>query len=431
MGIVVTSIKKKEKSAKVEAGNAGTLTIHQLDKLAANYHDNWQALNFAGVGFFQHGEFHRSAELHRKSLKLHPKNPGTYNSLGNSVRSLGEYTRAIKLYDKGLELKPNDAGILLNRSLANLALGNYREAWGDYENRLQIVKRRSEVLNPGKPRWNGERMSREETLFIYGNQGLGDELMCFRFLTRVTELVENVILEVQEPLFGLMQAFPGIKQVRSYSKNSLPYFDKHVEIFSLPGIFGIEVGNIPLPTCPPFAQDGKIKAIIKKARSREDTRCRHIGLVWSGNPKNEVNRFRACGLQSYLPLLSVSNCRFYSLQKGTPEEELTSQPNLQEKITNLAPHLSGMRATATAIQELDLVISVDTSIPHLTGTIREPGWVLIHQPADWRWNLEPEKSPWYPSLRLFTQEKPGDWDSVIERVRTVLGEEGTKDGAIG
>jgi len=418
--MAVTSIRKKEKTTTVEAKDAGTLSIHQLETLATKYADNFQALNFAGAGFFQHGEFHRAAELYRKSLRLAPKNPDAFNSLGNSVRSLGRYAEAIALYNQGLQLKPKDAGILLNRSLAKLALGKYSEAWEGYENRLSIIQRRSEVLDSGKPGWKGEQLSKGETLYIYGNQGLGDELMCLRFLPLVEELAENVVLEVQEPLVELVRDFPGIREVRSYSKKPLPDFDKYVEMFSLPGIFGIEVDSIPDPVCPPFEPDTDLRNLIGTYRKAEKKSCRHIGLVWSGNPKNEVNRFRACGLDAFVPLLSVPDCRFYSLQKGKPEEELSSRPALQEQIINLAPYLKNMRLTATAIQELDLVITVDTSIPHLAGTIGEASWALIHDPADWRWNLDSEKSPWYPGLRLFTQKRRGDWESVMERVKEAL-----------
>ena len=237
----------------------------------------------------------------------------------------------------------------------------------------------------------------------------------------VADRAKWIVWEVQEPLYNLVKDIPGIDQVkvRPREGNELPAFDYHCEIFTLPRIFETTFDSVPPPFRPPFSPDERIRGILKRERDASPS-CKHIGLVWSGNPKNDVNPYRACGLVHMLPLLDIPNCRFYSLQKGAPRRDIDKFVSQAAGVIDLSPHLPDLAATATAIDELDLVITTDTSIPHLAGTIGAESWVLLHQPSDWRWTIDREVTPWYPQLKLYRQTTARVWKDLLEKVRQDL-----------
>lgn len=377
------------------------------------------ALFSVGYEFQNSGCYHKAIGAYREVIRRNPDYASAYNNLGNCLRSLGKNFEALEFYNKALSLEPEKGSALLNKSIALLSLGRYEEAWPLYRHRLPTISHRSEVLHCDKPEWDGSSLSDGETLFLYSNQGLGDELQTLRYLNLVTNRVKNIIWEVQKPNYELFKNVPGINQVvvrQNGVNGALPGFDFHCEMFSLPEIFGTNFENVPPPWRPPFAPDHDIKCRVTEERTKFPDH-KHIGLVWSGNPKNDLNRYRACGLVHYLPLLQQTNCRFYSLQKGSPRNDIEKFKNqIPGNLIDLADCLPNMASTATAIDELDFVITTDTSIPHLAGTIGAEAWVVLHQPSDWRWTLDKETTPWYPQLKLFRMDRPGTWKSVIDRV---------------
>jgi len=384
----------------------------------ARYARDEDALFAFGHKLQMRGQFRQAAKLYGQVLSLNPENTGCLNNLGNCLRSLGRDADAIPFFHRALAIHPGKRSARLNLGMARLALGQYEAAWPNYEARLEIVDYRKEAWTSGKPRWNGQPLERGERLFVYGNQGLGDELQCLRYLPWVSRLAPNHVIEVQAPLFPLVKGMPGIGEVMVRPEDrALPAFDHHVEFFSLPEIFGTTANRIPPVVAPPVSGRSEVVSFLRRDQIAHPGGKR-IGLVWSGNPENEINRFRACGLVHLQKLLDVSNCRFFSLQKGIPRRELEERAG--DRLIDLAPMLNDMRETAMALRELDLLITPDTSVPHLAGTIGTPAWVLLHEPADWRWGRRGERTPWYPKLRLFRQEKPGHWMPVVERVKSEL-----------
>lgn len=373
--------------------------------------------------FQQAGDYHKAIGAYQESIRQSPASDSVYNNLGNCYRSVGRFDEALEQFEKALKIKPGKTSAELNKSLALLSLNRYEEAWPLYRNRLAVIDFRDEVLSCGKPEWNGQELDESETLFIYSNQGLGDELQALRYIPMVTRLAKNVIFEVHKSNYDLFKNVRGINELRKRQPSedkSLPDFDYQCEIFSLPEIFNTTFDTVPPPRRPQFQADQNILDIIKGQRALYPD-CKHIGLVWSGNPKNDLNPYRACGLVHQLPLLDLENCRFYSLQKGLPRKDIEKfADQTAGKLVDLADHLPNMVSTATAIDELDLLITTDTSVPHLAGTLGAESWVLLHDPADWRWTFDQEVTPWYPQMRLFRQKTPRVWPPVIEEVKQQL-----------
>ena len=365
----------------------------------------------------QEGKFGRAAAAYARFLKSSPNEPSALNNLGNCLRSLGRDSDAVVCFEKALAIIPGKESARLNLGLARLALGEYRKAWPDYETRLEGISHRRELLAYRRQQWRGEPLGGDRTLYLFGNQGLGDELQCLRFIPMVAERVERIVLELQKPLLSLVVGLPSNVEVVGRG-DSVPPFHHWCELFSLPGIFEIEPSSVPPPVRPDFRDDVVIGEVIAKSREHYPGQL-HVGLAWSGNPGNDLNRFRACGLKHLAPLFDLPGIRFFSLQKGSPSTELGGLSK-SAPVVDLAPHLSDFAATATAVDCLDLLISVDTSVAHLAGTLGANSWIVLHQPADWRWGREGESTPWYPSLRLFRQENMREWETVIRRVRSEL-----------
>lgn len=375
-----------------------------------------QNLSFSDAFALQKsGNFQAAIDSYGAIVATTPGNASAWNNLGNCLRSIGRFEDSAVCLRRALSLNPSRANYRLNLSLTLLSLGDYASAWSEYEARLELIGHGADI-RAAAPGWRGEALSASETLLIYGNQGLGDEMQCLRYLPRVLDLAPHVVLEVQAPLRSLANGFSGPASVIARGEPR-PCFHRQVEWFSLPGIFRTTRDSVPPPLVPRFEPDPAVVAEISRLRSLIP-KHRHIGLVWSGSPHNDLNPFRACGLEHMRPLLDLPDCRFYSLQLGPPRVDLERFESSQ--ITDLAPWLTDLQSTATAITALDLVITTDTSVPHLAGTIGAETWLLLHDPADWRWQLERDHSPWYPSLKLFHQTRPRHWPGVIAEVRRSL-----------
>lgn len=375
----------------------------------------------AGYTFQKEGQFRKAVGAYQEAIRLDPNNLKAHNNLGNCLRSMGFFKESLIHYAKVLEVEPGRGSTLLNQSLAYLALNEYEKAWPGYECRLNSIGYRKEVLSSGKTKWQGQPLKKGERLYIYTNQGIGDEIQMLRYLPIISQQVDHIIFEVHEAVYGLVKDIPFLSEVRIRPKKSkeLPEFDYYCEIFSLPGLLQTRFDRVPVCYRPPFTPDRNILSILAEEKKRYPDH-KHIGIVWSGNPKNDMNPFRACGLVHFLPLLNLPGYRFYSLQKGLPTKDLQTYADESRGVVDLAEHLVDMASTATAIDELDLLITTDTSVPHLAGTLGAKSWVLLHQPADWRWTVDCEVTPWYPQLRLWRQDRPHTWIGLIDRIKAEL-----------
>ena len=225
-------------------------------------------------------------------------------------------------------------------------------------------------------KWDGSFIPKA-TLLVHAEQGLGDTLNFVRFIPRVSSRVGRVIFECQRPLVRLLKNVKGIDQIIAYS-DALPNFDFHVPLLSLPGIFKTTPENVPEPL-PYINEIQESCELISEAGDEIK-----VGIVWTGNPANPVNRFRTIGLSALKELFSVRGCLFFSLQCGESADKILDE-GLEDRICDLRPLMDDFAATANLIKQLDVVISVCTSVAHLGGSIGSETWIMLPMDADWRW----------------------------------------------
>ncbi len=334
-----------------------------------------------------------------------------YRNLGAMCYKAGRINDAINTYELLVATAPNDADARACLGICHLLLGNFQRGWQEYEWRLKT----SYMTEPpsGKLHWNGGSL-KNKVILVDAEQGHGDTLQFVRYLPHIKALGATVILGCQPTLRGLLIGCIGVDRVVSQG-DLAPPFDIEITLLSLPGIFQTSLETIPAEV--PYLhipQGSGTQAITAIARY---TGMFRVGLVWAGGIHTK-NYERSLQLEQLSKLFGLADVKLFSLQKGDAAAKLALIS--QDIITDLGPYLDDFADTAAAIQELDLVISVDTAVAHLAGALGKPVWTLIPFAPDWRWMLNREDSPWYPTMRLFRQPAPGDWASVVKRVSEEL-----------
>ena len=347
--------------------------------------------------------YREALEAYDTLLELNPDHPEAHNNRGNVLLALGRPLEAVASYSGAIQRHPKHAEANWNLSLANLLLGHFTEGWQGYDWRLRQISARPQSFSV--PLWTGTTTPSARIL-VHAEQGFGDTLQFARYAAMVKERCGFLIFQCQLPLVRVLYSVAGIDQVVARGTD-LPAFDFHVPLLSLPGIFSTVEETIPA-SVPYIAPPASLKA---KWRERIPVSADlGVGLVWAGNPDHKNDRNRSVPPEVFATLLNLPGIRFYSLQKDLP---LAGTVPLGLEFTDFAD-------TAAAIYNLDLIISVDTSVAHLAGAMNKPVWTLLPFNPDWRWMLTRNNTPWYPSMRLFRQTEPKSWTSVIEQVKTEL-----------
>ncbi len=358
--------------------------------------------------FQAQGKLHQAVVLYKRSLALNPRHYKAGNCLCNLCFDLGDLAGSMAWNQRTLAIKPDYADALMNQSLLQLLQGDYGCGLRNYEVRWKVYTPRLFA----QPLWRGEPLHGTRIL-LHAEQGLGDALQFLRYLPMVLEAGGTVLLDLPASLRRMAALLPGITALVN-SSGPLPPIDCHCPLMSLPLAFGTTLASIPAQV--PYLAVPEAALKTAAALSWPATGLR-VGLAWSGNPNHPKNRSRSIPLALLEPLFRLEGVHFFSLQMGPAAAELAS---IQAGITSLAHVTGDMADTAAQIAHMDLVISIDTSIAHLAGALGKPVWVLLCRLPDWRWLLDREDSPWYPTARLFRQTKPGDWPSVVEKVRAAL-----------
>ncbi len=264
--------------------------------------------------------------------------------------------------------------------------------------------------------WLGQEPVEGKTILIYADEGLGDSIQFVRYVSMLADRGARVILVVQKPLLPLLSGIPGVSQCLPTTVGTLPAFDMHCPICSLPMAFGTRLDTIPSTTSYlPRPEVSRLRVWEDRLGPRGSLR---VGLVWSGNPDHRDDHNRSIPLRALLQVLDI-DATFISLQKDPrPDDKaaLLDRPG----VVDLTPHLTDFSETAALISCLDLVITVDTSVAHLAGALGRPTWILLPYTPDYRWLLDRDDSPWYPSVRLFRQTETRNYAEVIDRVRVAL-----------
>jgi tetratricopeptide (TPR) repeat protein len=407
-----------------------------------------EALNNRGTVLRELRRWDEALESHRRALALRPDYAEAFSNLGLALREMNRWEEALQNCDRALQLRPEFAEALSNRgfvlhdlrrcdealasyqravdlrpdyaearwnmALLHLLRGDYRRGWELFEWRWKTEDIAPQRREFAQPLWLGKEDITGRTILIHSEQGLGDTLQFARYVPQVLERGAQVVFEAPAALLTLMaSSFPAARVVAR--NTALPDFEFHVPLASLPLAFGTTVDTIPARVPYLAVDDAREREWSTRLGPR--TRMR-IGIAWAGNPAQRNDHNRSMPFHHLRALLGL-DFEFHCLQKdlrANDDEALAQFPRLRRWDAELGDFAD----TAALARCLDLVISVDTSIAHMAGALGLPTWILLTHVADYRYLLERDDSPWYPTARLFRQTRAGDWGAVVERVRLAL-----------
>jgi tetratricopeptide (TPR) repeat protein len=362
----------------------------------------------------KHKQLYREAETcYRTAIKLNPDHADAHFNLGVLFDKNGLNEEAASCFRTSIKLKPDHSQAHFNLATILLSQGDMASGWEEYEWRWKMPEMAVSLRNFEKPQWNGEP-GQGKTLLIHAEQGLGDSLQFCRYATLAANCGLRVILEVQKPLIRLFISLPGVDQVIGQG-DKLPLFDLHSPMLSLPRALGTTLETIPGATPYLRADEGAESDLRIRLASVAGQDLR-VGLVWAGNPHEfspilaAIDKRRSISPDRLAPLLEIPGLRFFSLQKDGPlvPADFT--------LIDLMGEMGDLADTAALIANLDLVISVDTAVAHLAAALGKPIWLLNRFDSCWRWLAGRRDSPWYPTLRLYHQPQPDDWNSVVTEI---------------
>jgi Flp pilus assembly protein TadD len=346
-----------------------------------------------------------SAEpLYRTAIRLDANLAEAHASLGYVLTTQGRLPEAIEACETAIRVRPDFAQAHWNLAVALLLSGDLPRGFAEYEWRKRHRRFRSDFPElPGR-QWDGIGAS-GRTILVRAEQGFGDAIQFARYLPLIRGAGGDPVLICAPPLVPLIQSMPGIRAISL--GDPLPVHDSWIDQISLPGVFGTTLDTIPSPNGYLTADPVRVQAWHERLPGG-----RKVGIAFAGNPKHEADRRRSIAADCAMALLDVVGPRFVNLQHG-PAAGLPGLPDLTGWMTDYAE-------TAALIDNLDLVVTVDTSVAHLAGALGKPVWILLPHAPDWRWMLGRSNSPWYRSVRLFRQPVAGDWTSVLAEVAQTL-----------
>ena len=410
--------------------------------------DHAMATHFLGVALYQRGrideampllraavlavpeeaEFHNNLGLalaaadrneeaideYRRALELRPVHAIAWSNLGLALHAENRLGEAVDAFRRAIALAPDFAQAHWNLGLALLAHQEWEEGWREYEWRHRTPEFAHLAAAMPGPRWDGAAPA-GRTLLVTTEQGLGDTLQFIRLAQPLAARGARVLVRTQQPLVRLLASVPGVAGVYG-PDDALPPCDAHVPLIALAGMLGVTPSTIPAAV-PYLAADATRRAEVAAALAAH-TGVRKVGIAWSGSRVNTLNRRRNIPLAALTPLFALPGIAWFSLQRSADEEDLDNVP--EARVLHRLPMREDFDGMAALVAELDLVVSIDTSIAHLGGALARPTWMLLAAATDWRWHTRFGDTPWYPTVRLFRQARLGDWAPVVDRVRDEL-----------
>jgi Flp pilus assembly protein TadD len=411
-----------------------------------------------GVALSDLGHFDEAIGWFHESLRLEPNSAVGIDNLGMTLARQGKWDEALVCYDRALRLRPDFPEAHRNRAYAWLAQGDFERGWPEYEWRLRCRNYRGLVID--RPRWTGDDLT-GRTILLHAEQGLGDTLQFIRFAAQVQSRGARVVVACAEPLVRLVSRCAAIDSAIDWASATPDCCDVQFPLISLPAILGTTLANLRADV--PYLRashetvehwrsilDRGVDGAINGFREIESSSAWHglparvrethgqgaratrgvfrIGIAWQGNPLNRVDRWRSFPLRMFGRLARLPGVCLISLQKGDGTEQLSEWAQQFSIVLPSDPLTGGhdrrdLLDTAAVMSQLDLVVTPESAVAHLAGSLGVRVWVALAANGDWRWMIGREDSPWYPTMRLFRQTKPGDWDGVFERMARLLSQE--------
>lgn len=410
LGNVLLALKKPEESVECFR-RALTIDVNCAD-----------AYNGLGAAAFAMGKADEAVENFRSATQLDPSFNDAFNGLAAGLLCRRNLSEAIDAFRQAIRLCPNYAEAHRNLAMALLAIGDFREGWREYEWRLRCADFAHLPIRPN--RWDGSPMP-GRTLLLSAEQGLGDVLHFIRFAPLVKQRCGSLVFECPASLVPLLQRSPGIDRLIARG-SPLPPFDASLPLLSVPGVLGATLESIPSDVPYVFPDDQLVEHWRNRLASFDGFK---VGIAWQGSPTMQWDRFRSIPLEQFAVLAAVDQVRLISLQKGLGTEQiepLRDRFPLVDFNGQIDEQSGPFMDTAAIMKNLDLVVTSDTSIAHLAGSLGVPVWIALDYAAEWRWLTDREDSPWYPTMRLFRQTELGQWDGVFAKVAAALGQRVTQ-----
>jgi tetratricopeptide (TPR) repeat protein len=350
-----------------------------------------------------------------RALALRPEYAEAYSNRANTMMQLRRPENALADYARAIAIRPDYVEAHFNEAVCRLTIGDFARGWEKYEWRWETEQLRNTKRNISQPLWLGRNKIAGKTILLHAEQGYGDTIQFCRYVRLVAEQGADVILHVQPALRRLLSETAGARSVFSHGETPPP-FDFHAPLMSLPLALGTRLNTIP--PC-----DYRLNVPGQLMRQWEEKlgpkTLPRVGIAWSGQSVHKNDHNRSLSLKLLLGLLNLP-IQIVSLQKEVRDDDQTVLDVHKADIAHFGTELTDFSDTAVLASLMDVVVSVDTSVAHLAGALDRPTWIMLPYTPDWRWLLDRDDSPWYPSVRLFRQASPGDWDDVIARVRREL-----------
>ena len=402
------------KGAALHGLNRLTEALASYDEAIALKPDFAEVLLNRGVVLNDLRQHELARDSYERAIAINPNISEAHSNLGVLLQELGHHLPALASYDRAIELKPDSVEAHWNKALTLLLLGDFENGWPLYEYRWSRAVPSSPIRGFKQPLWLGQESLQGKTILLYGEQGFGDTLQFCRYAKLVAQLGGRVVLEVPRSLVSLLEKLEGVSEIVA-NGSQLPAFDFQCPMMSLPYAFKTNQNTIPSPGS--YLKSDHLKVTRWKALLGEQTKPR-IGIVWSGSTAHKNDFNRSLSLDALLPYLP-REFQYVSLQKEIRDSDravLKSNP----QILDFSSSIQDFTDTAALVQCMDLVISVDTSVAHLSAALGKQTWIFLSFIKDWRWMLDRSDSPWYDAVKLYRQDKIGDWTSVFAQLQSDL-----------
>ncbi len=356
---------------------------------------------------FRVDDFKSAEQFFRNAIEVLPEWDAPWINLGMALKNMNQLDEAEECCRKAIRLNPGSVEAHWNLSHLFFLQEMWEEGFCEHEWRLK--RSESPAIDWGRPRWDGS-FQPESRILLWAEQGVGDAIQFLRYVKIVSEKLAEIIVYCHPSLVHLVNSMPEVKKAYAFG-SLLPRFDIHAPLLSLPYLCDVSEPSESWP--------GPYLLINSALPVHSDEGKRRVGLVWAGNPEHENDRNRSCPFSEFLPLFRIRGIVFYSFQVGPTVADI-EQKKSGLNITDLSPGLTDFSKTADLINQMDLVISVDTAVAHLSGALGKCIWMIIPAIPDSRWSISGKKTDWYPDMRIYRQKVPGDWESVIRKVENDL-----------
>lgn len=354
----------------------------------------------------------------KRSHQLAPNDPLCLHNLSVIHYERCEPDEAIAVANAAIMMRPDMPGPWFARGEAELLRGDWEKGWEDYEWRFKVAEGKKMLPTTDKPQWDGSAF--DDTLLLVADQGFGDVIQFSRYIGWVTERCPNIVVAASREIAVVLRQL--VPEDRIYfGLDSCPPYRAYIALSGLPRLHGTRVDNVPAPIPYLHADPAKVATWKQRLTRLVPGRMKKVGIVWAGRPTHNNDRRRSAKLADFAPLAAVPGVALVSLQKG-PSADQAGRYFGRAPLINIGAEVRDYDDTMALIESLDLVVTVDTSVGHLAAAMGKPVWILLATSPDWRWLLQREDTPWYPTVRLFRQTEPRKWGDVFTRVAAAMDE---------